>query len=220
MQVRVIDVIKRSSDVKSIRVEKNENLNFIPGQFFKFTIKNQSRYLSASSSPLRNFIEFTKRLTSSEFSKNFDVLEKNDSVILEGPYGKFSLQHDDKKILFIAGGIGITPVFSILEHSFITKDTRNMILLYGNKTGNIPFKKELIEFEKGINLKILFFTEEFEPECYHGCIDVNSIRNLVPDFNERTTFISGPPAMVENIKNQIQDAKLDVKIRTEKLIGY
>jgi ferredoxin-NADP reductase len=45
MQVRVIDVIKRSSDVKSIRVEKNENLNFIPGQFFKFTIKNQSRYL-------------------------------------------------------------------------------------------------------------------------------------------------------------------------------
>ena len=71
----VTDNIQRTYNVISIRAQKPEGLDYQPGQCVKLSISSQngevSRFLSFSSSPSEPFIEFTKKISESDFSKAF-----------------------------------------------------------------------------------------------------------------------------------------------------
>ncbi|MGB9642670.1 MAG: ferredoxin--NADP reductase [Candidatus Ratteibacteria bacterium] len=221
VETKVSGSIVRTNSVISVRVAKPDNFGFLPGQFFKVYAKDGFRYLSASCSPQRNYLEFTKKITQSEFSTWFKSLKEGDTIVIDGPYGKFTLDPDDKKVLFIAGGIGITPIFSMLENAVILKDNRDYALFYGNKNANdIPFYNELQEFASRINLKIFMFLEEEKQNCYYGYIEIRKIQELVPDASNRTVFICGPTAMVEKLYSEAKEFKPAEKIKIEKLIGY
>ncbi|HOK79761.1 MAG TPA: FAD-dependent oxidoreductase [bacterium] len=221
IQTTVLSNIVRTTSVRSVKVAKPRNVSFLAGQFFKVYSKDGFRYLSVSCSPQRNYLEFTKKITQSEFSLWFTSLKKGDKLIIDGPYGKFTLDPDDRKILFIAGGIGITPIFSMLENAVILKDERDYTLFYGNKNANdIPFHTELQEFASRIHLKIFMFLEQEKQNCYHGYIEIQKIQELLPDVINRTVFICGPTAMVEKLHSDAKKFKVAEKIKIEKLIGY
>ncbi len=154
-----------------------------------------------------------------------DSLKNGEDVILEGPYGKFILDNQDEKLVFIAGGIGITPVFSILEDIYLKKEKKDCVLFYGNKRMNdIPFYDELKSLTSAINLRIKYFIEEeseLDENCFcRGILDFIQINKELKDLSDRTVLICGPDKMVEKMLLEIKGTGLKTKIKTEKIIGY
>ncbi len=216
---QVIEKINRTQRVISIRIE-NSDVKFKAGQFFKLYSNNEFRYLSVSCSPKRNYLEFTKRITESEFSSWFKSLEIGHRIIAEGPYGKFVME-EENKILFIAGGMGITPILGLIDDAFLTSSKKDFVLFYGNRScDDIPFYDELNHYSGSIKLKLFIFTEEKKEGFYYGLIDLKKIFELLPDATERTAFVCGPPGMVETITKQIRKSNFTDGLKTEKIIGY
>lgn len=224
-ECNIEDIIKRTLSVKSIRINKPEMVSFNSGQFFKVFSDSEYRYLSVSCSHLRKYMEFTKRITESNFSKWLNSLETGDKIFIEGPFGKFCLDSQDNKIAFIAGGIGITPIFSMLETAVLEKDKGDFILFYGNKSKNdIPFYNEINDFTDRINLRVIFFIEEVKHNeednfFQKGLINCKQIQKFLPDISERTFFVCGPPKMVENILQEAKNLNFK-KLKIEKITGY
>ena len=110
----VVDVVKRTHNVKSFRLQVKEKAPFDAGQYLMVTVKVPeavSKPLSISSSPTeKEYIEFTKKITGSEYSQALDRIKPGDVITVRYPFGKFTYKDNYPKLAFLSGGIGITPV--------------------------------------------------------------------------------------------------------------
>jgi len=163
------------------------------------------RYLSISNSPTeKGYIEFTKKLTERDFSKELDSLEPGNLVKVEYPMGNFTLENPSDKIAFLSGGIGITPIRSICKYAVDTKIGTDIVLLYGNQSlRDIVFKDDFAEMARQYpKLKVVHILCEPSPamDCRIGLINKDIITKEVPDYMTRKFYICGPPAMVEAMK--------------------
>lgn len=233
IQARLIERIKRTPTIESFRFLPEERIDFIPGQFLQLIFdgkdpgnKNLNKYFSFSSSPTKSYIEITKRLSQSEFSQKLNSLKENDRVMLKAPLGNCIFKEEYKKIGFLIGGIGITPVVSIIEYIATKKLTTSVVLLYSNRNEEeIAFKKELDSWqEKHSNIHIIYTITDCQPNdkrCFFGTIDKALLLEQVTDTKERVFFIFGPPLMVETMQNVCLDIKCNKEnIKKESFIGY
>jgi predicted ferric reductase len=203
---KVEKIIKETDFACSIYLNgKNLDLfKFKCGQFgiFRFLNKKliwQSHPFSFSDSPNGKHLRITVK-NSGDFTKDISLIPLNTPVIIEGPYGIFTAsEQKNSKILFIAGGIGITPIFAIIKN--ICKDKKDAILLYSSKTEKeVVFKKEingLTEKEKNIKCHYLI-TGEIGKQKEKGRIDEEKIKRLVPDYLSRKIYICGPPKLINH----------------------
>jgi ferredoxin-NADP reductase len=230
-ETKVIESVFRTSDVLSIRFERPNGFDFIPGQFMFLTIHNEGKKLvkhfTISSCPSeKGFIEITKRLTGHEFSNALANLNINEKVEIDAPYGKFTFNGEYKKVLFLTGGIGITPIRSIICYFLENEVASDLILVYSFRDeDNIPFKEELDRYDKmAPNLKVIYTLTEPSAEWrgYTGRITADMIRELVPDYNNRFTYISGSPNMVEALLHiLLEELKIPPEqIKKEQFLGY
>ncbi len=233
IEVKIHDIIQRTSDVKSFRFRLEKEIIYKPGQFLQATIivdkQPLSRYLSISSSPTEYFIEFTKKLTTSPFSNALDIAKIGDPIRLKLPMGTFTFTGEYKKAAFLSGGIGITPIKSICRYAADTKLSSDMILLYSNRTSkDIAFKQDLDQMQKqDLNLKVIYFITDEEnkspgPDVRIGRINKDAIIKEVPDYKDRVYYTCGPPKMVEVMRCILsEDLKLEKDlIRYENFSGY
>jgi ferredoxin-NADP reductase len=228
LQIR--EIIPRTYNVKSFRLGIEGEPNFKAGQFLcaRLLTENEcKRYLSISSSPTeKGYIEFTKKITQSDFSKGLLSLSSADRVKIEYPFGKFTLDDPKKKIAFLSGGIGITPIRSICKYVVDTNLGTDMILVYANRTiSDIVFKEDFDLMQKQYaRLKVTHVLCEPAPgfKCTIGLINAQIIKNEVPDFGERKFYICGPPAMVEAMKKNLSEelGMAEENIVTERFQGY
>jgi ferredoxin-NADP reductase len=210
-----------------------KKIGFVPGQFLQVIFdeannqnKDLNKYLSFSSSPTKEYIEVTKRLSDSQFSRKLQGLKVQDSVLLKMPLGNCIFKDDYQRIGFLIGGIGITPVISILEYIMDKKLPTDVILIYSNRTEEeIAFKQEL-DYWRNLNnkIRVIYTVTDCQPkesECIFGRIDKNLLLGRINDYKQRIFFIFGPPKMVEAMNGLCLDIgcdKEDVKI--ENFIGY
>ncbi len=228
--VRVKEVIPRTYNVKSIRFDIGEEIDFKAGQFLALTLQINpvlKRYLSISSSPTEEcYLEVTKKVTGSDFSKALDQLKAGDSVTIQYPFGKFILGDQDKRIAFLSGGIGITPIRSIAKYAVDKNLGTDMILIYANRSlKDIVFKEDFDAMQKIYpKLKVAHVLCEADPDfkCIPGLINAQVSKNEVSDFPQRKFYLCGPPAMVEAMgKILTEELALDKKnIITENFQGY
>src|SRR3989338_11452866 len=119
LEAKINEIIPRAYNVKSFRLEVGQNIDYKAGQFLYVSLKTEplcKRYLSISSSPTeKGYIEFTKKITQSDFSKAVQVLKPKDTLKIQYPLGKFTLDDTKLKVAFISGGIGITPIRGICK---------------------------------------------------------------------------------------------------------
>jgi ferredoxin-NADP reductase len=230
-ETKVIYTIQRTRDVLSIRFERPNGFDFHPGQFMFLTINRDGektvKHFTISSSPTeKGFIEITKKLTGHDFSNALKELKIDEIVSVDAPYGNFTFKGEHNKVLFLTGGIGITPIRSIISCCIDEKINTDMVLIYSNTyEHNIPFKDELNDFQGFTpNLKVFYTvskpTEKWEG--YTGRIKGDMVRELVPDYGTRVPYISGPPAMVDNMVNiLVNELKiLSTQIKKEHFLGY
>jgi ferredoxin-NADP reductase len=230
MEAQIKEVIQRTENVKSIRVAIEDDPSFKSGQFLNACFigeKQCCRYLSISSSPTeKGYIEFTKKITESDFSKMAKDVRAGDMIKLEYPFGKFTLDDPKAKIAFLSGGIGITPIRSICKYVVDSNLGTDMILVYANRSINdIVFKDDFGRMqEKYLKLKVAHVLYEPAPgfKCTVGLINAQVIKNQVSDYVERKFYICGPPQMVISMKKILsQDLGLpEEKIITENFQGY
>ncbi len=233
-ETEALDIIQRTHNVKSFRFRIKEDVDFKPGQFFFVTIKingtDRTKHFSFSNSPTeKEYIEFTKRITDSEFSKALNKLKISDWAKLRMPYGSFTFEGEYEKITFLSGGIGITPIRSICKFVTDMKLPTDIILLYGNsREEDIIFRDDLDDIQainKNIRIVYTLTSPDIDKKIWQGktgYIDDEMIREEIADYKERVFYICGPPKMAVSLADILKN-KLDIqenKIKTENFIGY
>lgn len=225
--------IKRTAEVESFRFTPAEKSVFLPGQFLKVFFdqgnlnnKELNKYLSFSCSPWRDYIEVTKRLSESRFSMSLKNLKAGDEVLFQLPMGSCVFGDNLKKAAFLIGGIGITPVISILEYVNDKKLDTDIVLFYSNRTEeDIAFRRELDSWQaKNPNLKVFYTVTSCAPRdsrCLSGVINKELILEKASDWKQRIFFIFGPPVMVKAMRDLCLGfgcSKEDIK--AENFLGY
>jgi len=204
------------SDIWQLHFKKPAGLEYLPGQFLHTVIEDLhpdergiERWFTISSSPTEKNIIITTRLISgkhSEFKDDLFHLKPGDDIKVDGPEGKFVLPAEGKKILWIAGGIGVTPFISQMQYLLDTKDLeRNIVLLYGLRTLDEDPCTELVKkCQKAMpKFQIERILSETIPKDWNGqtgYIDAKLIKNVIPDYIERELYVSGPEPMVDAMK--------------------
>jgi ferredoxin-NADP reductase len=117
--------------------------------------------------------------------------------------GDFTLPADaTEKLVFIAGGIGITPFRSMLKYLLDTQQRRNIVLIYANKAAEeIVYRDILDAAHTRLGVKTLYTLTD--PAAvprnwtgFTGRINEQMILRTIPDYDERIFYLSGPPEMV------------------------
>lgn len=151
--IRIERVCKETADIKSVFLKYP--LSFIPGQFLEISCFGIGEVpISISSSPAEELVRLTFRRVGAVTEALFN-LKKNDSLGLRGPFGNgFSFEQlQGKDLIFIAGGMGIAPLRSLLKTILSKKDNKfgNITLLYGSRNSReMLYKNDLKNWSKSI----------------------------------------------------------------------
>lgn len=210
-------------------------LTFRPGQYLEWTLghtpsdtRGNRRYFTIASSPTEDTVRLGVRFYEPEstFKRALKELKPGDMISASQLAGDFVLPKDQKKkLVFIAGGIGVTPFRSMVQYMVDTKDARSAVLLYSNKTANeIAYKDVFERAGQEIGLQTLYaLTNEPAPilGTYSGFIDAELIAKGIPDYKERTFYISGPHGMVTAFEKTLQEMGISrFNIKTDYFPGF
>lgn len=211
MKLKLINKIKLFEDVISFIFEPQENLTWIPGQYLHYVLHHEGtddrgsdRWFTVSSAPFEGHVAITTRHAKdrvSSFKEKLFALPIGKNIEISYLEGDFTVKDSSKELVFIAGGIGITPFRSILKQLDHDKKPINVALLYANRDQNIVFKDELEEIAiKNPNFKINYI---FSPE--H--IDENKIKEIT-DYKNKIYYVSGPEPMVEDLIKMLKEMEI------------
>ena len=230
--LRLREVISHAPDVKSFRFAVDREIPYKPGQYLVLTLPLSglpvSKAFSISSSPTeKGFIQFTKKLSPSDFSKELNALTPGEVCQVRYPLGHFIYEGQFPKVAFLIGGIGITPIRSIFKYAADTGLDASLVLLYSSRTPDyLIFRDDLTALCKAhANLNVIFTLTDCYEEiegCRKGYIDEDMVRQEIPDYAERIFYSCGPPAMVSAMRRMLNRklAVLDDHIITEDFLGY
>ncbi len=183
---------------------------FKPGQYMEWTLgqphidsRGNRRFFTLASSPTERVIRLGVRmyLNASTFKSTLSTLKPGDTLVAGQLSGDFVLPHDArKKLVFIAGGIGVTPYRSMIKYLLDKNEKRSITLLYSNKTKEeIAYKELFDEAVVKLGMKSVYtITDSMSPDWggRTGFITRAMIEEEVPDHLESIFYISGPQAMV------------------------
>ena len=201
----VSDVVAETADTNSVYITGRNLHKFRTkaGQFIilRFLAKGfwwQAHPFSLSFVPKNNQIRITVK-NCGDFTSKIPEIKKGTPLYIDGPYGVFTPKPEqDIKYLFIAGGVGITPIRTMIER---VAEEHDLILLYGNKKAtDIIFRKELDELKTKHDFPVHhILSDQPDYEGEKGRIDKEKLLRLVKDIKEREIYICGPVPMMDGI---------------------
>jgi ferredoxin-NADP reductase len=149
----------------------------------------------------------------STFMAALAALRPGGIVVASQLAGDFTLpRNQKKKLVFIAGGIGITPFRSMIKYIADADEERNVVLVYANKTpADIAYADEFASLRGKLFLKTIYtitdpksVTTDWRGKV--GMFDVRMLAEEIPDFRERMFYISGPHGMVSAYRAMLEGA--------------
>ncbi|MEK7142115.1 MAG: FAD-dependent oxidoreductase [Patescibacteria group bacterium] len=233
----IVKLIKKeevAEDTMAFYFEKPDGFEFTAGQYITVTLFNptekddegSSRFFSLLTAPYENYLGVATRMRDTAFKRVLKNLPITSKMQITGPFGSFFLHKDTSKpAVFLIGGIGITPIFSIIKNTTRNKTPHKLFLFYSNKKPNsAPFLKELQELEKeNSNFKLIATmtspTQEWQGET--GYINKEMIQKYVKDLGSPIYYMSGSPAMVKAMRELLgKTGVIDSNIKFEEFSGY
>lgn len=211
---------------------------FKPGQYLEWTLPHKKpdsrgnrRYFTIASSPSESEVKLGVRIPSdkkSSFKKALEQMEVGQLLSATHLAGDFTLPVDtNEKLLFVAGGIGITPFRSMIQYLLDTNTKRDIVLIYTIPTPlEISYKDVFAEAEKKLGIKTIYVItrEENVPKDWSGLsgrITKPMLINAVPDFTSRLAYLSGPNAMVDAYKTLLTFSGVQrTHIKTDYFPGF
>jgi ferredoxin-NADP reductase len=204
--------IRIAPDVIDFLFPLPKKLAYSPGQYMEWTLPHKKpdsrgnrRYITIASSPTEDILRLGVRFypNGSSFKKALMAADTQIPIIGAQMSGDFVLpENRTKKLVFIAGGIGITPFRSMIKYLIDMHQSRPIVLLYSNRlVDEIVYYDVFTQAQKELGIKTVYTLTDVSkvPENWQGRtgrIDASMITQEVADFQERTFYLSGPHAMV------------------------
>lgn len=224
-----------AKDTLQVTFETSDSFEFKPGQYCFVTLttppyqdeRGNKRHFSIVNSPNeKGIITIATRLRDSGFKKSLKEQPLGTEVELGPISGSFTLPEDTSKpLVFIAGGIGITPFMSMLSLEKTDSLGHRITLVYSNRDQfSTAYLDELKVLATQIpNFKlILTMTEDPNWQGEKRRIDAAFIKDYFGNnLNGYAYFVVGPPPMVEAVQKALEEAGVDsVNIKIENFTGY
>ena len=208
----VDEVSRETHDTWSLHFE-GKHIDYKPGQFMAIRLIRDGKVSEAhpftiSSSPTMNGLSITVKSVG-DFTSTIGETKTSDRAYIDAPYGAFSfLDHDARDLVFIAGGIGITPFMSMLRYMYDRKLERNIVLMWGNKAErDIPFREELEKMAgemPSLNVVHIMSRQDDWPG-EKGYMDKGKLKKYISNFESSQVFLCGPPVMMTKIVEMLRD---------------
>ena len=217
--------------------EKPEGFTYKAGQFGDFTLvdppetdaEGNTRGFSLASAPYEDELMVATRMRDTAFKRVLKTMELGTALTLDAPYGSFTL-HGDASIpaVFLSGGIGITPVRSIVLQATRDKLPHKIVLFDSNRRPeDAAFLDELAAAQqRNPNFTLVGTMTEMEKSSWPwkgetGFITKAMLLKSIADLALPIFYISGPRTMVAAMRKILEDSGVkDDKIRTEEFSGY
>lgn len=229
------EIVQLSADTYEFIFKTDTPFAYAPGQYMEWTLphahadsRSVRRYFTLSSSPTERDVRLGVKFYphASTFKQALLAMRTGDSILASQLAGDFVLPTETKKkLVFIAGGIGSTPFRSMIKYLIDTRQTRDIVLFYSNKTPADAVYSELFETAGSeIGLRRIYACTDPSVPLFEGAIrriDSRAILEHVPDYEERIFFISGPQGMVTAFRNTL--LKMGVRkshIKTDYFPGF
>ena len=193
-------------NVWAFRFEADTPISWTPGQFIRIELPHDNpddegtkRWFTISSTPHDGYIQITTRVTDTTFKQALAALPIGGTInLVEQPDGDFVWQESEKPLVFIAGGIGITPFYSMLKARGHSGQPVSATLIYNGRTDELPFK---VEFEEASRRH-----PEFKVHYVIGeQLTTEKLTELVPNISSSQVYISGAESMVEALGKQLEE---------------
>jgi predicted ferric reductase len=201
-----IEKLDHFDDVTELFFTKPKGFGYQPGQYLFICFPRFEGYkelfpFSISSDPSQIYIRISVKRSGDFTSKKIPKIKIGDEAIIMGPYGTFGqscLKHE-KDMLWIAGGIGITPFLSLAKHEANFRSGRKIILIWVSKDRSAAFHdKELAaEMKKNNNFEyIAWFSGKM------GRLHIDEVENIIStkmELKNIKILMCGPPSMVYSL---------------------
>ena len=224
-----------AENTKAIWFEPEKPVRFAAGQFGDFTLidppftdeKGNTRTFSIASAPESDRITIATRMRDSAFKRSLAALPTGSPVQLMGPMGSFTLHKDPARpAVFLTGGIGITPVRSIVEQATRLRTPHKIFVFHSNRTrAGMAFFDEFQAWSReNANLSFIPTLSRERPKDWKlelGKINRQMLSGYLSDMHAPVYYVVGPPAMVAAMKMLLAEIGIDeMQVKSEDFIGY
>ncbi len=215
---RVEAVVPERGDATTVVLAPvgHDGLRFLPGQFGWLQIEQSPFSISQHPFSFSGSAEDGERLCITikqrgDFTRQVPHTELGARAYIDGPYGSFTPdEHEGYGFLFIGGGVGITPLMSMLRTLRDRHDRRPCVLIYGSKSWeSITFREELEQLKEELTLEVVHVLEH-PPDDWQGergYLNAEILgRHLPPRFERFQCFICGPTVMMDTTEELLARA--------------
>jgi predicted ferric reductase len=195
--------------------EGHTGFRFQPGQFAWLSLWNgpfgmrEHPFSFSSSAERQGEVTMTIRELG-DFTATVKEVRPGQRAYMDGPYGAFSVdRHRSPGYVFIAGGVGITPVMSMLRTLADRGNDQPLLLIYANMAWeDVIFREELEELKRRLRVTIVHVLDQ-PPAGWpgeSGRVTAETLKRHLPaDRNSRDYFICGPDRMMDAIERALTD---------------
>jgi len=214
---------------------KVHDFKFIPGQYLEWTLPHKGadsrgnrRYFSLSSS-VNEEIQIAVRFhePASSYKKAMLAMQSGDQIIAASLAGDFVMPGNiNEPLVFVAGGIGVAPFRSIIQHVIDFNLKVDIYLLYSNRSADEIAFKEIFDRAGQFGVKTIYSLTDTKNlqlgwRGETGHFDTNMLSRDVPDYKNRTFYVSGPSNMVLSMEKTLKELGISRrKIKSDYFPGY
>ena len=213
--VERVETAGKNAHTIDLKSGSAQPLSYLPGQFAFLSfdarhISNEPHPFTISSSPLRpDTLQFSIR-DSGDWTGRINGLRVGDRATVQGPFGHFShlIVSPRREIIMIAGGIGITPMLSMLRYMTDTDDQRRITLIWSNQTPHHLFSEQELDAmaEQLTDFNwVPTFTREKSQKGKFGRLDRHKLESLLQSHDrDAAVFLCGPPKMIQQLRKDLK----------------
>lgn len=234
--LRLVRRIPIGPDTYDFILAPSRKFAFAPGQYMEWTLghadpdsRGNRRFFTLASAPTEDHVRVGVKFSrySSSFKLALLSMKENTEIVASNLAGDFTLPRSRKQpLVFIAGGVGITPFRSMLQYLLDTKQPRPITLFYANRTvDEIVYRDVLDRAERELGIRTIYTVTDPTrvPAGWTGQvgrIGPKLIKAGVPDYARSLFYISGSQGMVQSFKQLLQDLHIpESQIKTDFFSG-
>lgn len=232
----LVEKIRTASDSLDFVFNPGQQLAYQPGQYMEWTLphggiddRGNRRYFTLASSPTEETLRLGVKFynPSSSYKKAMLDMTSDTPVVASQVAGDFVLPRNKKrKLVFIAGGIGVTPFRSMVKYMLDTNERRDVHMLYAAKNAQeVAYRDVFEQARQQLGMQTTYALSQpvsaTDTFAVDGRVDTEMISRTIPDYRSRTFYISGSHQMVESVQDALRELGVPRRqIKTDYFPGY
>ncbi len=209
----MLAVFDETPEIRTIRMARPEGFEFQAGQFLTVQVqldgRPATRCYSISSSPdARGYLEISVKRQGRVSGTLHSTVRPGSLLSIRPPAGAFVYPAgDDRPIILVSGGVGCTPMMSMLRHAVSREPARPVYYVHSAKTeSDIAFRQELALLARRhpqVRVVLALTRASDAGAHYPGRIDENLLQEVVPSPTESLFYVCGPTPMISGVKETL-----------------